>query len=81
MPNKKCFVCGEEITPTQPGRMSMGKDYHTATRITDPLDECHGLTMNCMRWMQFHCEIERRTREAIAAADDATVAPNTTDLI
>lgn len=81
MSAKICFVCGEQITLANPGVNSMGKYYHTATQITDPLDECHCLTMDCMRWMQFHCEIERRTREAIAAADDATVAPNTTDLI
>jgi hypothetical protein len=81
MSAKICFVCGEQITPAKPGVKSSGKHYHIDTQIPDPFGECHVLTMNCMRWMQFHCEIERRTREAIAAdAATAPAAPDTTDL-
>jgi hypothetical protein len=82
MSTKICFVCGEQITPAKPGVKSRGKRYHTNTQIPDPFGECHGLTMNCMRWTQFHREIERRTQEALAADDAATApaAPDTTDL-
>ena len=79
MSAERCFVCGEKITPAKPGVESSGENYHIDTQISDPFGECHGLTMDCMRWMQFHCEIERRTREAIAA-DASPAAPDTTDL-